>query len=253
MIKIVLIGGGNLAYHLANQIIVSKGLQLVQIYNRNLAKIEIFNSVTKITNDLNELRDADIYIIAISDNSISSFSKKLNLQNKLVVHTSGAMSLNNLKSNSNKGVFYPLQSFSKNKKINFSNVPICIEAENKEDYNLLERLAKQINSPVYKVTSEKREKLHVAAVFVNNFTNHLYHLGEEICLEEKLPFEILKPLIKETSNKIKRLSPKEVQTGPARRNDTETIDKHLELLTQNKQEIYKLLSNSIAKTYGKKL
>lgn len=253
MIKIVLIGGGNVASHLANQFIDSKDVQLVQIYNRNILKIEKFKSVTKITNDIQKLEKADIYIIAISDNAISDFSKNLNLKDKLVVHTSGAMNLNCLKSDSKKGVFYPLQSFSKNIKIDFSKVPICIEAKNEKDYTLLEKLAKSLKSPVYNVSSEKREKLHVAAVFVNNFTNHLYYLGEEICNSEKLPFDILKPLIKETSNKIKNISPKDTQTGPARRNDTNTIKKHLNLLTKNQQEIYTLLSNSITKMYGEKL
>lgn len=253
MIKVVLIGAGNVACHLAYEFLASKNIQLVQIYNRNLDRIENFKSVTKITNNLSKLEDASIYIIAISDNAISEFSKKLNLKNKLVVHTSGAMNLNDLKSTSNKGVFYPLQTFSKNKKINFSKVPICIEAENKEDVLLLAKLANKIKSPFYNVNSEKRGKLHVAAVFVNNFTNHLYGIGQDICNEEKLPFDILIPLIKETSAKIENLSPKDVQTGPARRNDTKTIEKHLNLLTKNQQEIYRLLSNSIAKTYGKKL
>jgi len=189
----------------------------------------------------------------VSDNAISSLSSKLNLKDKLVVHTSGSVSMNELQSTSNKGVFYALQSFSKEQEVDFSTIPICIEAESKKDLDLLEILAKSISKKIYHINSNQRKSLHVAAVFVNNFTNHLYHIGNEICEENKIPFKILQPIIQETATKIVTLSPFEAQTGPAKRNDTETIKKHKAMLTANQQEIYTLLTKSIYKTYGEKL
>ena len=160
---------------------------------------------------------------------------------------------NILNSKNRKGVFYPLQSFSKEKEINFKEVPFCLETAHKLDFELLKKIATLLGSNSYNINSEQRKKLHVAAVFVNNFVNHLYYLGNEICDENNIPFEILKPLIKETSNKIIDLQPFDAQTGPAIRKDSKTINKHLELLNENQQKIYSILTKSIIETYGKKL
>lgn len=253
MIDIVILGGGNVAYHLTNTLLRNSAVNVVQVYNRSLEKINIFKNNTSITSNLSELKDADIYIIAVSDNVISEISSTLNLKNKLVVHTSGSMAMDELKSVSNKGVFYLLQTFSKERKIDFSTVPICVEAKTDEDLRLLETLAKSMSKNCYRINSEQRKNLHVAAVFVNNFVNHLYHIGHEICGQNNIPFEILLPLIKETADKITTLSPFEAQTGPAKRNDTKTVEKHIAMLTKNQQEIYTLLTKSIYDTYGKKL
>ncbi|MFZ2284707.1 MAG: Rossmann-like and DUF2520 domain-containing protein [Lutibacter sp.] len=253
MINIVILGGGNVAWHLTNALLQNSAVNVVQVYNRSLEKINIFKNSTSITNNLSELKDADIYILAVSDNAISELSSALILKNKLVVHTSGSMAMDELKSVSNKGVFYLLQTFSKERKIDFSTVPICIEAETVADLLLLETLATSISKNCYRINSNQRKSLHVAAVFVNNFVNHLYHIGHEICEQNKVPFEILLPLILETANKITTLSPLEAQTGPAKRNDTKTIEKHIAMLTKNQQEIYTLLTKSIYNTYGEKL
>ena len=253
MINIVILGGGNVAWHLTNALLQNSAVNVVQVYNRSLEKINIFKNSTSITNNLSELKDADIYILAVSDNAISELSSALILKNKLVVHTSGSMAMNELKSVSNKGVFYLLQTFSKERKIDFSTVPICIEAETDADLRLLETLATSMSKNCYRINSNQRKSLHVAAVFVNNFVNHLYHIGHEICEQNKVPFEILLPLILETANKITTLSPLEAQTGPAKRNDTKTIEKHIAMLTKNQQEIYTLLTKSIYNTYGEKL
>jgi predicted short-subunit dehydrogenase-like oxidoreductase (DUF2520 family) len=138
-----------------------------------------------------------------------------------------------------------LQTFSKEKEVDFATVPFCLEAENKEDYLLLETVAKAIGVKTYTINSRQRKALHVAAVFVNNFTNHLYKIGNDICEEHQVPFEILHPLIQETSEKIKTLSPEKAQTGPAVRNDDKTIENHLELLEKKQQLIYKLITQSI--------
>ena len=191
-----------------------------------------------------------IYIISISDNAISNFSKTLSLKGKLVVHTSGSVPLNELKGNFKKGVFYPLQTFTKEKKIKFKNIPICIETESNDQLLKLEKLASAISKNVYIIDSKQREKLHLSAVFVNNFTNHLYSIADKICIENKIPFEILFPLIKETAKKIRVMPPNESQTGPAKRNDTRTIKHQLEQLSDNQKEIYTVLTKSIIKKYN---
>jgi predicted short-subunit dehydrogenase-like oxidoreductase (DUF2520 family) len=154
--------------------------------------------------------------------------------------------MDSLNSNNRKGVFYPLQTFSASKEIDFKLIPICLEATTRKDYQILEKVAKSISDVTYNINSEQRKALHVAAVFVSNFVNHLYQIGNELCLENDLSFEILKPLITETANKIQTLSPTQAQTGPAKRNDTQTIKAHLSFLTNdNQKEIYKLLTKSI--------
>ena len=253
MIKVVLIGSGNVAFHLAKAFQQAKNIDLIQQFRRNDTNDHLFDQNIPKTNSLNKLKKAAIYFIAISDNHISSVSEQLKFKEGLVVHTSGSISMNQLKCAAHKGVFYPLQSFSKEQNIDFSNIPICIEAENTKDLVLLETLAKSISNNIYPINSEQRNNLHVAAVFVNNFVNHLYQIGNEICNKNEIPFEILQPLIQETANKIISLTPLNAQTGPAKRNDTKTIKKHEAMLPLNQQEIYTLLTKSIAKTYGKKL
>ena len=159
-----------------------------------------------------------------------------------------------LPNSARSGVFYPLQTFSKDREVDFENIPLCVEAKNLEDLVLLKKLAKAISKSVYEISSEQRKSLHLAAVFVNNFTNHLYHIGNEICRKNKLPFDILKPLILETASKVNTLPPIEAQTGPAKRNDEETIEKQLDQLQNREQrEVYQILTNSIKASYGKKL
>ncbi|MFY7672349.1 Rossmann-like and DUF2520 domain-containing protein [Tenacibaculum sp. MEBiC06402] len=244
MISVVLLGGGNVAHHLTEAFLASKDVILKQLYARNVKSISHFQNRISLTDDLNLLEDADVYIIAISDDSISELSNKLP-GNKLVTHTSGSVSMDSLENDGRKGIFYPLQSFSKTKLVDFSKIPLCIEAENTKDLILLEKLAHYISPKVYKISSEQRSKLHVAAVFVNNFTNHMYKIGNDICNQYDVPFEVLLPLIKETASKIEEVSPNEAQTGPAKRNDQETIKRHLNLLDIKQKEIYQLITKSI--------
>ena len=244
MITAVLLGGGNVAHHLAEAFLASKDIILKQLYARNATSVAKFQQDVSITDDLNLLEEADVYIIAISDDAIGDLSHQL-FGNKLVVHTSGSVSMDSLENEGRKGIFYPLQSFSKTKPVDFSEIPICIEAENSKDLELLEKLAYYISPKVYKISSDQRSKLHVAAVFVNNFTNHMYKIGNDICKQYDVPFEVLLPLIKETAAKIEEVSPNEAQTGPAKRNDQETIQRHLNLLDTKQQEIYQLITKSI--------
>jgi predicted short-subunit dehydrogenase-like oxidoreductase (DUF2520 family) len=246
MIQVSIIGSGNVAQHLIQAFAKTTEIELVQVFSR---KPELLFSLVpnhKIISDYNLLKAVDLIIIAVSDDAIAIVSAQITLKNQLVVHTSGSVSMDALNSNNRKGVFYPLQTFSASKEIDFKLIPICLEATTRKDYQILEKVAKSISDVTYNINSEQRKALHVAAVFVSNFVNHLYQIGNELCLENDLSFEILKPLITETANKIQTLSPTQAQTGPAKRNDTQTIKAHLSFLTNdNQKEIYKLLTKSI--------
>ena len=253
MIKIVLLGTGNVATHLFNAFQNNATTEIIQVYNRSHKNLKLFNNVNT-TTSISELKEADVYIIAISDDSINTLSRKLQFRNKLVVHTSGAMPLSTISNQHKRGVFYPLQTFSTSKALDFKAIPLCLETECETDLQTLETLAHAISDNVYHINSAQRKALHVAAVFVNNFVNHLYQKGEEICLAHKVPFDILKPLIQETAAKIATLSPENSQTGPAVRNDKNVIAQHLtNLHSTTQQEIYKLLTKSIQQTHGNKL
>ena len=257
MIKISIIGSGNVAQHLITTFLhleeLSNDVALTQVFSRKKENLTPLLSFEKITDDFNKLQEADLYIIAVSDDAIQSVSAQLPFKNRLVVHTSGSVPLTVLDSNNRKGVFYPLQTFTKGKAVNFRNIPICLEAENAYDYQLLDKVAKLISDKVYAINSEQRKALHVAAVFVNNFTNHLYAIGNEICIENQIPFDILKPLMQETVDKVMTLLPDEAQTGPAIRNDEKTIAAHEAFLKhENQLKLYKTLTQSIQQN-GKKL
>jgi predicted short-subunit dehydrogenase-like oxidoreductase (DUF2520 family) len=257
MTKVIIIGSGNVAQHLIvafqNSQNMGTEIDLIQVFSRQKESISHLLDLDKITDDLATLEEADLYIIAVSDDAIADVSSQLPFKNRLVVHTSGSISLDALDNDNRKGVFYPLQTFTKNKDVDFKTIPICLESENATDFQLLEKVAKMISDKVFAINSEQRKALHVAAVFVNNFTNHLYQIGSEICQENQVPFEILKPLIAETAQKIMVLSPEEAQTGPAKRNDTSTIEAHEAFLSdENHLKIYKTLTQSIQHN-GKKL
>ena len=246
MLKVIVIGNGNVAQHFIKVFLQTKEVSLVQAFARKTESLLHLLPKEQITNDYKAILDADVYLISVTDNAISEVSSQLTFTNKLVVHTSGTSNINVLNTKNRKGVFYPLQTFSKDKAVDFSSIPICLEAENTSDYETLKILAKTISNKVYSIDSVQRSTLHVAAVFVSNFVNHMYVIGNDICQKNKIPFEILQPLIQEVATKISVLAPKEAQTGPALRNDTQTIEKHLEFLKDsNYQDIYQLLTESI--------
>ena len=254
MIQVVILGTGNVATHLYDAFLNSSRIKVLQVYGRNKKSLAYFSNKTKTTTQLQKLEHADVYIMAVSDDIIGSFSNQIPFSNRLVVHTSGGVDMDVLSKKNRKGVFYPLQTFTKGRAINFSTIPICVEAENASDSMLLKKLGEQISKKVVEISSEERSKLHVAAVFVNNFVNYLYFAGEEITKVNTLDFALLKPLIFETARKIEILSPREAQTGPAKRNDIKTIKKHLHLLRNSThKKLYKQLTKAIVKQYGKKL
>lgn len=250
MISVVILGSGNVASQLIKTFLKIDTINLKQVYTRNQEDINTLKVSIDTTNDISLLKQADITIIAVSDDAISSISS--HIKNSFVVHTSGSVDMKSLNNIGRKGVFYPLQSFSKKKKVDFKNIPICLESETNEDLLKLEELVSLLQSKSYILSSQQRKKIHVAAVFANNFSNHMYTIANEICEKYNIPFDILHPLIEETSNKIKNLTPKKAQTGPAKRNDAETIENHLNLLSKNQQEIYLKITQSIQE-YGKKL
>ena len=257
MIKVIIIGSGNVAQHLIVAFEKSKkevsNVALIQVFSRKRETISHLLDYNRITTDYNQLLEADLYIIAVSDDVIVDVNSQLPFKNRLVVHTSGTISLTALSGENRTGVFYPLQTFTKYKELDFKTIPICLESEDTTDYQLLEKVAKSISNAIFTINSEQRKALHVAAVFVNNFTNHLYQIGSEICEKNQVPFEILKPLITETANKIMVISPNDAQTGPAKRNDIATIEAHEAFLAnQNHLNIYKILTQSIQHN-GKKL
>jgi len=246
MIQVVVIGSGNVAQHLIKAFTAAPAVNLVQVYARRPKQLAHLLPSEKITDSLTNLVDADVYIISVSDDAIGDISSQLQFFNQLIVHTSGSVGIDQLDGKNRRGVFYPLQTFSKNKEVDFTIIPFCLETEHEEDFTTLATLASVLSRSVYSINSKQRQSLHVAAVFVSNFANHMYTLGSQICDENNIPFDILKPLINETADKIKTLPPLNAQTGPAVRNDVTTLQRHLNFLQdENKKEVYTLLTQSI--------
>lgn len=248
--NIVLIGAGNVAWHLGHQL-KNAGHNIVQVYNRTGLKAESLAEElgTDSTNKIEEItKDADIYLLAVSDHGIDDIILELRLPGKIVAHTSGAVPLRGMEHISKKvGIFYPLQTLTKGQMVDFKAVPLLIEASDKQVADELTELAQTISKTVQYMNSEKRRALHVAAVFVNNFTNYLYGIANEVVDREGLDFSLLNPLMQETLNKLKSAKPTEVQTGPAKRGDYRTIEEHLTYLAKNAayREVYLVLTESI--------
>ncbi|RSK40376.1 Rossmann-like and DUF2520 domain-containing protein [Mangrovimonas spongiae] len=252
MISICIIGAGNVATHLYKAFTQSNQLQVKQWYNRDLSKISTYKNEVAITNTLDDLVEADVYLMAISDDAIKQVSSNLPFENRLVVHTSGSAGIHDLDKKLRRGVFYPLQTFSKGVDMDFKQVPICIETIDKQDIDILKTITEAIGSKWYRINTEQRQTLHLSAVFVNNFTNQLYRIAHEISDAKSIDFDILKPLIMETAKKVQTVSPYMAQTGPAVRHDKKTIKRHLKQLENSKhKDIYELLTASIKNTHGR--
>jgi len=246
-LNIVIVGAGNVAWHLAKELQKNEQ-KILQVYNRSVEPAISLSQRLKCDfttriEDINQ--NADLYILTVKDSVIQEVSELIKIKKKLIVHTSGAVEQDIIK-HKRRGVFYPLQTFSKEKKLNFKNIPFCIEASTSEDYSTLMRLATLLSPMVYNIDSNQRKVLHVAAVFACNFTNLMYMISDEILNDNNIPLDILYPLIKETATKISKHKPKEVQTGPAVRKDQSVIEDHLNYLKNGiNYDIYKLLSNNI--------
>ncbi|MDQ6610747.1 MAG: DUF2520 domain-containing protein [Bacteroidota bacterium] len=246
---IVIIGTGNTATVLGRKLKIA-GHRIVQVFGRDTkeASALAYELNTESTNYWNVVyRNADLYILAVSDIAIEEVFRELHLSKETVVHTAASVSMNILKEKAEHfGVFYPLQSLKKEIR-HLPDIPIIIDASDNETLKMLELLAHTISDKVVEASDETRVKLHLAAVLVNNFTNHLFALVEKYCKEEGLDFNLLLPLIKETSARLDEISPSKTQTGPATRADKKTIEKHLQLLQNYPQlfKIYGLFTESI--------
>lgn len=249
--KIVVIGAGNVATHLAKQL--SSFVQIVGIKSKkNQSAKELADEIKcDLIENLEEIPPCDLVLVCSNDASVAEILTQIPFHLN-VATTSGSIELNQLKERPNLGVFYPLQTFSKFKKIDLSNVPFLIEANNDDFQQQLVELANRLSNSVSIVTSADRKKIHLAAVFINNFTNHLAVLAKDLMDESHLNFELLKPLLQETMEKILVGSHEDAQTGPAKRNDQLIIKEHLQLLDGFPKEIYNLLSNSIIHSTNKK-
>ena len=247
--QIVLIGSGNVAFHLAKAFSEAQ-IPISQIFGRNTTELQKISEQFSIPFSTETLADADLYIISVSDSSITEVSSLIKNKNVLVAHTSGSVSREALNGNYRKSVFYPLQTFSKSKNLDYSKIPFFIDAENENDEEILKNLASKISKNVMLANDEKRKYIHLTAVFACNFVNHLCTRAKEISDSQNIPFDYFLPLIDETTQKIHELEPKLAQTGPAIRNDEKVLKFHESLLTdEEKLKIYKTLNESIKKMY----
>ncbi len=253
--SVVFIGAGNLATHLSSAL-QEAGFPIAQIYSRTEASASKLAGLlkTRYTDDIANIDiDASLYIIAVSDDAVAHVSEKLSTVDGLVVHTSGSVPMNVFSGNvRNYGVLYPLQTFSKSRPVDFSEIPIFLEADNSENLRKLRRISEEISNKVYEATSEERIQLHLAAVFACNFVNYLYDVSARIVEQTGFDFDVLSPLILETARKALALgNPHRVQTGPAVRNDLNVMQKHMELLSNRPElrNLYVQISECIVKQH----
>ena len=246
MINITIIGTGRLSFHLMNEILNNKSLHLNQIYGRSKFRPKNITDEVEYVKKLDGLKNSDFYFIAVSDNEIEKISKKLSVNDGIVVHSSGTTDISVLSNHNHYGVFYPLQSFSYNRKLKFKKIPILIEGNTKKNLLKIKSLTKLFSKKVYTMNSKKRLICHLSATIANNFTNHMIMTAEKILNDNKINSEILKPIIKETFNKLNYITTREAQTGPAIRNDYLTIEKHLKELTDSDfLNLYKQITKNI--------
>lgn len=243
--SVTIIGAGNVAYHLAHAF-YTHGIIINEIYNRSReAGLTLANEVdaTYISDIIELSNQSDIYIIAVKDDSIKSVVERFPFKDKILVHTSGSVPMDVFKERQlNYGVFYPLQTFTKNNQVNFDRVNLCIEGNSTSNEALLINLGRILSKSVTVISSSDRLKLHLAAVFACNFSNFMQVIASDIVDENQ--YELLKPLIEETFNKLKKASPSVIQTGPAIRDDKKVLAKHHIVLVQEYPE-YSYLYNTI--------
>lgn len=253
--RVVLIGAGNVGWHLGHALLEA-GVVITQVFSRQVEKSAMLAKAidAEFISNLKEVSpEADLFLLAVQDDAIESVAMQLVDhigKHALICHTSGATPSNILtKFTKRSGVFYPLQTLSKEKVVNFREIPICITANAKADEEDLFALANRLSSAVFIIDDAQRATLHLAAVFANNFSNHLFTIAQQLLANQNLSLDLLRPLIKETAAKIQVHDPGSMQTGPAVRGDMQTIERHLKALKDYPefQKIYQLLSLSIQK------
>ena len=249
--RIVIIGSGNVASVLG-RLFIKNNHEVIQVVSRNKAHAKILADALNCPfTDNTGIIDtsAALYLVAVSDGALFDLNSNIHLGKSLILHTAGSVTKDVLKNISvNYGVLYPLQSLRKEKEYD-GEIPFLVDGNTEETKILIEDFAKTLSANVTKATDDERLKLHVAAVIVSNFTNHLYALAEDFCNKENIDFKLLAPLIKETAERVQTISPATAQTGPAARNDIFTLDKHLQLLSKHPRlkYIYLKLTDSIMK------
>ncbi|NLB86159.1 MAG: DUF2520 domain-containing protein [Bacteroidales bacterium] len=253
--KIVILGSGNLAFHLCKALSMA-GIEISQIFSRNLETASQLADMAgcTFTNEINKIdTSADTFLFAMTDEANLKIIKQLKpYPDKIMLHTAGSLSMNVFEGKTeNYGVFYPFQTFSKNAKLDFSEVPLCLEASNKQTLNKLIKLSEKLRCKYYIINEAQRKVIHISGVFACNFMNHCISLGENILEENKIDKNILKALLKQSFEKLITNGAFASQTGPAVRQDYETMDKQIQFLKTNKTllEIYKLMSQSIEETH----
>jgi predicted short-subunit dehydrogenase-like oxidoreductase (DUF2520 family) len=252
-LRVVILGTGNVATVLGKKLAAAEH-EVLQIYGRDVIHAEILADTlsTTYTTDLQQLDpSADIYVMAVSDSGIAPIAASLRLDKKLVVHTAGSVSKDVLQPcSTNYGVLYPLQSLRR-EMIELPEIPFLVDGNTEDDKTLIADFAASISSQVQCANDEQRLHMHVAAVIVSNFTNHLYALAQQYCMQEKVDFNMLLPLITSISERLYQFPPATMQTGPAVRHDEPTIQKHLEVLLTHEslREIYLMFTKSIQKMY----
>lgn len=252
--SISFVGSGNVATHLAQAFQLAH-LQIQEVYSPNEQHALAFSKMfkcTKVKSPNLISSDADLILLCVPDTQVALVAKQISRGRAIIAHTSGIVPLSGIQGNGCcTGVFYPLQTFSLGRMVDFLEIPICIEGNETHTNDMLTRLAYKLSNKVVSVTSPEREMLHLTAVMVNNFSNMLYGMAHEILEENHLDFKLLLPLIRETASKVVEMSPKEAQTGPARRKDLTTIQRHHDLLTQfpHYQQLYQLITDQIIKKH----
>lgn len=253
--ELVILGTGNVAHHLAKAF-YDQGCTIKQVYSKTQANADQLAKAVN-ANPVSEIKalnsNADFYLVALKDDAIPEVAEQISLSNALIAHTSGSWGLDALTNATKRaGIFYPLQTFSKDRAIEMREIPIFIEANEQEDLVQLKHLATLLTPAVYEIDSQVRTYLHLSAVIANNFSNHLWYLAKEELKKANLPYEILQPLLQETLAKSMEQGPYHAQTGPAKRGDESIVKKHLELIENPElKELYHKLSKSIANTYLK--
>lgn len=249
--KIVLVGAGNMATQLALAL-SNKGCEILQVYSRTIDSARLLadriGECTMYTNSIAEIvTDADLYIFSLSDSALPDVINQMQPNGALWVHTAGSMPMDVFADKCARyGVLYPMQTVNKDRVVDWSDVPIFVEASNEDDTQYLVQLSQRLSNNVSRSNSQQRQSLHLAAVFACNFSNHMYAIAERLLNEQGLDFDVMKFLIRETEHKAESISPIDGQTGPAVRNDVNVMDKHLALLGDSPEgELYRLISKNI--------
>ena len=250
---VIIVGTGKVAYHFANEIKSNSKLKLIQILGRSKKLNSHFNEFSEIySSDFSKIKNSKFCIIAVSDNSVKSVSKQIKNYDGVVLHTSGSINMSILNNQLKFGVIYPLQTFSFERNIDFNKIPLLVEASNKKTLSELINFSNKLSKKTVIMNSDKRLICHLSAVFANNFTNHLIYTSEELLDKFDIDKDLIHPLFEETILKIKSISSYDAQTGPASRNDLETIKNHINFLKKNNLtfnvDIYKSITESIIKT-----